>query len=151
MAKMIDITGQRFNRLLVLERDIEDPRKGVYWKCQCDCGNFVTVRSADIRSGNTNSCGCYKRDRTKEYFTKPIVGKTFGRLTVIESLEERRGRKRVLLTKCECGNFSKVTYSDLVTGNTQSCGCMVSKGEALIARILSENDIEFKKQYTFRT
>lgn len=33
------------------------------WKCLCECGNYITVPSGDLRSGNTKSCGCYSRDR----------------------------------------------------------------------------------------
>ena len=28
------------------------------WKCQCDCGNIITVRGADLWNGHTKSCGC---------------------------------------------------------------------------------------------
>ena len=38
MSKLIDLTGQRFGDLVVLERDINKPKGRVYWICQCDCG-----------------------------------------------------------------------------------------------------------------
>ena len=52
--------------------------------------------------------------------------------------------------KCECGNNNFITTSHhLTSGNTQSCGCLKSIGEANIAKILSENNIEFIAQQQF--
>lgn len=58
-ASRIDLTGQRFNHLTVIESD-KLIKGQLFWKCQCDCGKIVSVRSADIRSGHTKSCGCIK-------------------------------------------------------------------------------------------
>src|ERR1700741_1496094 len=60
MIKKVTV-GERFSRLIVIEtfRDTM-PRA----RCRCDCGAEVIVRPGNLRSGNTNSCGCYKRERT---------------------------------------------------------------------------------------
>ena len=42
MAKLIDLTGQKFDKLLVLEKAPSRARH-TYWKCQCDCGNICYV------------------------------------------------------------------------------------------------------------
>lgn len=61
MPNLIDLTGMRFDRLLVLGR--ADSRNGrTMWKCQCDCGNTVIVGGKDMKSGKTKSCGCYHKD-----------------------------------------------------------------------------------------
>jgi hypothetical protein len=60
-----DLTGQRFTRLEVLARAEREPgirNKGVRWTCRCDCGAELVVRADRLRSGNTKSCGCLKRD-----------------------------------------------------------------------------------------
>ena len=58
MAKAIDLTGQKFNRLLVLERDTKkDKSRQAWWKCRCDCGKEISVRGYCLRNGNTQSCG----------------------------------------------------------------------------------------------
>lgn len=58
-----DLAGQVFGRLTAVERD--HSRKGAaYWKCDCECGNDTTVSSASLRSGNTRSCGCLRREET---------------------------------------------------------------------------------------
>ena len=60
--KSVDLAGQRFTRLLVLE---QAPRKNgrVQWKCRCDCGKITCVDTRDLLRGTTKSCGCYNRDR----------------------------------------------------------------------------------------
>ena len=67
MPKLIDLTGQRFGRLIVIERveNYVSPkgRHEARWKCQCDCGKTITVRSSSLRSGNTQSCGCIHQEQ----------------------------------------------------------------------------------------
>lgn len=61
MGKFIDLTGQRFGRLTVLNRapDFGSGRKRVtMWRCQCDCGKTIDVRAHALRNGHTRSCGC---------------------------------------------------------------------------------------------
>ena len=58
---LIDLSGQRFGKLVALERDLSKPQgKGIFasWKCRCDCGNIKTVRGDHLRNGTTSSCGC---------------------------------------------------------------------------------------------
>ena len=60
-----DLTGQRFGRLLVLKKsdeNIQKKSKLIMWHCICDCGNEVDIRSQDLRSGKTQSCGCLHKD-----------------------------------------------------------------------------------------
>ncbi len=61
MGKFIDLTGQRFGRLTVLERagTTGTPKsRKVTWRCKCDCGAFTVVTGDCLKSGNTKSCGC---------------------------------------------------------------------------------------------
>lgn len=69
MSRVKDITGQRFERLLVIRRDGSDKNGQACWLCQCDCGNTVTVSGKLLRSGNNRSCGCIRRERTIEMNT----------------------------------------------------------------------------------
>lgn len=64
--KLIDITGQKFNRLLVLNFYKYDERKSAWWTCLCDCGNVVNVKGTNLRRGTTNSCGCFQREQTSK-------------------------------------------------------------------------------------
>lgn len=63
MAKVIDLAGQKFNRLTVTNRVGKD--LPVKWQCICDCGKIVVVNSQDIRTGHTISCGCYHKEMMK--------------------------------------------------------------------------------------
>lgn len=69
---MIDLTGQRFGRLVAIrevkqtETDILFSGTNAYWLCQCDCGNETIVPSCHLRTGQTRSCGCYRRESVAE-------------------------------------------------------------------------------------
>src|SRR5208282_2915429 len=61
--RLLQLSGQRFGRLLVLELGKERGRTGAsYWLCQCDCGKETFVRGSDLKSGVTKSCGCLKKE-----------------------------------------------------------------------------------------
>lgn len=64
MSGFIDLTGVRFSRLTVVKRAPEKTLK-VRWVCECDCGNQVTVISANLKNGNTQSCGCQRTDSSR--------------------------------------------------------------------------------------
>lgn len=62
MGAFKDLRGQRFSKLVVLER-AENARNGqARFKCRCDCGNEVVVVGSDLKSGRTQSCGCFQRE-----------------------------------------------------------------------------------------
>ena len=63
MPKKIDLTGQRFGRLVVIREYGRSKGGFVLWLCKCDCGNELVVRSVNLRSGNTQSCGCLQREQ----------------------------------------------------------------------------------------
>lgn len=71
MSKLIDLTGRRFGRLLVLQREgVYISEEGIHttptWRCRCDCGREIVVVGASLRIGRTRSCGCLHRDLTIE-------------------------------------------------------------------------------------
>ena len=84
----IDLTGQRFGKLKVIEETYQNNIRK--WKCQCDCGNTKIVYSNDIRTGKTKSCGCLaleirkqqKKSERKIIIPEDLKGKHFGYLTV---------------------------------------------------------------------
>ena len=76
-----DIVGQRFERLVAIERITKNSRG--YYKCLCDCGNVVVVRADRIKEGRTKSCGCYNRDKAKTGDARRVHGKHGTRLYVI--------------------------------------------------------------------
>lgn len=63
--RFIDLTGQKFGRLTVTNRAPKQSglaSRAARWNCSCECGNTHVVDSASLRSGNTQSCGCWNRD-----------------------------------------------------------------------------------------
>lgn len=65
--KLIDLTGNRYGKLVVLCRDTTIHNARPYWKCKCDCGNVVSIYGGNLRSGTTTSCGCKRHERPKRY------------------------------------------------------------------------------------
>jgi hypothetical protein len=58
MPRLIDHTGSRFGKLVVVQRAGRNALKKVLWKCLCDCGNETVVVAGSLVTGNTTSCGC---------------------------------------------------------------------------------------------
>lgn len=128
----------------------EYKNNGRTWcRCQCDCGNEFNARKDNIKSGHTSSCGC-KSSR----IGKNLLHQKFNHLLVIEKTNKRDSAGSIIWKcKCDCSDnsFIEVDTHSLMSGATQSCGCMISKGEELIAKLLSANNIPFEKQKTFDT
>ena len=141
-----DETGNSYGYLTVLYRT-EDLRKGeARWHCKCKCGKETDVAGIHLRNGSVQSCGC-KRYESKNKINE--IGNTYGRLTVISQANKTDGTHIFWNCKCQCGSECIVSGSNLRLGITQSCGCLSSKGEEQIAKILIENQILFKKEFTF--
>lgn len=62
--ELIDLTGQRFGRLLVIAKGATDSRGEARWECHCDCGGSKTTRGSTLRRGEATSCGCFQREET---------------------------------------------------------------------------------------
>ena len=80
--------------------------------------------------------------------TVDLTGQRFGKLFVDGYAGSRNGRS-VWHCKCDCGNTIDVFSSYLTTGDTKSCGCIMSYREFLIEKYLTEHSIPFRRQYTF--
>lgn len=63
MSHFIDLSGQKFGRLSVLEH-VKSQKGQTYWRCRCDCGKIRIVQSYHLRVGHTKSCGCLSRERS---------------------------------------------------------------------------------------
>lgn len=70
MGRMIDITGQKFNRLTAIKPVGRYNSGNVLWLCKCECGKTCEVESYLLRSGKQISCGCYPSERMAEMNTK---------------------------------------------------------------------------------
>lgn len=81
MSKRIDLTDQRFGRLVVLAYHGNNPaNSNAMWLCQCDCGNKTVVDGVRLRSGITKSCGCLRKDlSSKRVYSNPKFVDYMGR------------------------------------------------------------------------
>lgn len=128
MGNYIDLTGQRFGKLVVLEKgETHKTAGGQYfttWICKCDCGNLTTVQSTKLRKGHTTSCGCVKKAGKQMY--QDLTGMKFNRLTVISyiPISERKSKTYSWLCKCDCGKLVDGNPSKLKNGLQKSCGCL---------------------------
>lgn len=64
MAESINLAGQRFGRLTVL--DVAARKNGIVWRCLCDCGAETLARAGHLRAGSKASCGCAVVDAARE-------------------------------------------------------------------------------------
>ncbi len=151
MAKIINLTGQKFGRLTVISLFGRDTRGETIWQCKCDCGNTTNVLSSNLRKGRTKSCGCLQKQIASQQFStfKDLTGQKFGKLTALYPLKKRLNNQIIWHCKCDCGNECDIRSYNL-QHNTYSCGCLnQSHGEFIIENILKDFDIPFEKEKTF--
>ena len=66
MPALIDITGQRYARLIVIRKVGRDKRGYFLWLCRCDCGKKTTTTANCLRMSNTKSCGCLALEHSRQ-------------------------------------------------------------------------------------
>lgn len=66
MATFINLSGQTFGRLTVIQRVENNKSGGARWFCRCTCGAGTIVSTSSLRSGGTKSCGCLKSENDAE-------------------------------------------------------------------------------------
>lgn len=64
--KSINLLGNVFTNLTVINKSEIKKNKKVTWDCLCSCGKILNVTTGSLRSGKTKSCGCYKSKITSE-------------------------------------------------------------------------------------
>lgn len=76
MGAFIDLSGHKYNRLLVLTA-IHRGNQWV-WECACECGRIAYVRGADLKRERTKSCGCLRNELVRKLPSKPTHGHKTG-------------------------------------------------------------------------
>lgn len=154
---LINEIGNVYGYLTVIERAPNNKDGRAMWKCKCKCGNEVIVLGKHLRSGNTQSCGCYQKERAAESNLKrggDLTGRRFGKLVVLEEagfIKKDDGRKsRLWRCQCDCGNICSVQHAYLACGDTKSCGCINSVGNMTINRLLNLFGHKYKTEYWFK-
>jgi hypothetical protein len=149
MARAIDLTGHVFERLTVVEREGTTKNGSPSWLCRCVCGVETVACTISLRRGDTKSCGCYRREKTRRQWKEyreavaldpaarlgkrlgaprvDLAGRVVGRLTVLHpvAVPPTAARvRRAWLCRCECGAETVVAGDQLTRGGTRSCGCL---------------------------
>lgn len=95
MPKLIDISGERFERLLVIER-ADVPKLKPHWLCECDCGRRVVVNGSDLKLHKHRSCGCLHAEWVASNMTRHGLSK-----------HRIYGIWQGMLRRCEVPSFKK--------------------------------------------
>ena len=135
---MRNLTGQKFNKLTVIEKTSNilsknKKRSHSAWLCKCDCGTIIVIRSATLVSNQQQSCGCIIQNTGLSL----KIGDKINKLTTVKY------SKGYWYCKCDCGSeeLNKILTSNLVSGNTKSCGCIKTKQSKInIGKINNKNN-----------
>lgn len=150
VGNKLDLTGQRFGRLVVVRDSGErTSAKGVIWECRCDCGEISFVSRANLKNGNTKSCGCldkevaFKKMKTKGYHAKTIEakkGKSLVEGTSLSHLAQKTPSNNTSGQKGVCWDKAKKRWLSRITvkGKSIFLGYYANKQDAINARIEAE-------------
>lgn len=107
MGKSLDLIGKRFGRLTVIDKiGTSKKTRQCIWLCKCDCGNEKEVPTSYLTSGDTTSCGCYRKEcelkNLSKFWGKP---RTHG-------LSKTRIYQIWADMKDRCNNINSLSYKD---------------------------------------
>jgi hypothetical protein len=119
--KALDLSGKKFGKLTAIEVVYVDRVRK--WRCVCECGNEVIVRTSELNAGYRTTCGSCR--------TKVKIGDRYGKLVVISLYDYARFGSKYkrprFLCKCDCGNKKIVFSHYLTSGKTTHCGCLTKE------------------------
>lgn len=121
-----NLIGKRFNKLTVVSR-AKNKGKSAAWNCHCDCGKDTVVTTNSLISNRTKSCGCLVKETSKEIGKRNFLNlesHKFGRLLVLNVYGKSKSGNYLWECLCDCGNITIVSSTNLMSGNTLSCGCL---------------------------
>lgn len=127
MLRTIDLSGQKFGYLTVLQSAVSDKNRNPRWHCLCDCGKEIVALGSNLKRENTKSCGCMRREKR---YLKDLTRQRFGRLVVLQYDSNDKHGSSMWQCRCDCGNHALVRSGNLLRGIAQSCGCKRRNGKA---------------------
>jgi len=106
-SRLIDEIGNVYGRLTVIGRadnasTPSTPVGFVRWHCRCECGKITVVHASALRSGASQSCGCYLMDKIS-------LPKGEAALNKLMCVYKRRARKRGLEWRLSKQEFTQLT------------------------------------------
>lgn len=142
------VIGTKVNKLTILESIWDEIPK---LKCKCDCGNEIILRRYDVLNGHTKSCGCLQKETMTEIRFVDDTGYVSEHgIRIIKPIRRDSVGRMVWECKCHCGNVFESIPAVIKSNHIKSCGCIsASSMESYIEKILIENNVDYKSQYTF--
>lgn len=140
----LDLLGKRFTRLLVVKfSGVKEGRRESLWECLCDCGNTAIIPAGQLRSGQTKSCGCYHKIRTRELFSLPKKEVTLGRVLCDY---RRKAKSRGFAFSLTRGDFGNLIFSSCYYCGSPPENNLRQHGERLLYQGIDRKDND--KGYT---
>ncbi|NLF35521.1 MAG: hypothetical protein GX585_06105 [Clostridiales bacterium] len=147
-ADLIKTIGKIYGKYTVLSVSSKG-KHGYEMLCRCECGNESIVLHSNLLSGNSTQCAqCRDRINGKNQI-KDLTGMRFGLLTVVEITKKNKSGNYRWICKCDCGETTIVSSSNLLSNHTVSCGCVMSTGEEILARELRKRKIKYVREKKF--
>lgn len=143
------LIGTQINGWTILDIIPPDNNNGMTFAyCKCKCNTIKNVRLSYIINGRSKDCGCGRKDTLRETRTNNLVGQRFGKLVVVELLEDRDKFNRIMYRcKCDCGGEIITSRLCLANHHTSSCGCILSSNNMYIDKLLRNNEINHESEY----
>jgi len=144
-----DLSGKKFGRLLVISEvrygNKEKNRNYGYrlWKCKCDCGNYVVLRTTYLTGGDSKSCGCLFTDRANEKRIEPYTKLKNSVYNEYKGFSRRMGRAFELNKE----EFFDITSKDCFYCGEKPSNFRNGKGTTKIFRFNGIDRVDSKKGY----
>ena len=110
-GRFIDLTGKRFNRLIVINRAANIGRQ-VAWNCVCDCGNNKIVRGDHLTRSKVKSCGCLNSEQARINGRKNALSKGEAAFNALILDYKEHARERGLSFELSTEEFRNLTKLD---------------------------------------
>lgn len=129
MTNSASLAGYTNGRIRVVSKVFPARLPSLWWYV-CECGTWGASTARDLKRINKRldkSCGCAKREYAREmaanFNSVDLVGKKFGRWTVLAPETVRLSGHRRWTCQCDCGTRRAVASGSLLQKRSISCGC----------------------------
>lgn len=126
LSKVENMIGHVFGSWKVIEKATVN-KTAKHYKCICKCGFEGIVRGDILRGNRSTQCKACRKYEV-DAIEREIVGKKYGKWTILERYDDPKKQTKKYFCICECGAIEKVIGSCIYLGKTKSCRkCAVTK------------------------
>jgi hypothetical protein len=143
-----DLSGQRFTRLVAVERDYERSRRfsSAYWTCRCDCGNLAYASAVSLLNGGHKSCGCRRNEiivASRHVVQIKFIPESINGHDILLAEVPVPGKKhRRIFVRCGgCGYERWVSASEFILKGGQFCRTCMQRTRSRAARFTSGSTV----------